>query len=145
MTAATSFLDSLAAEAERAGAAETEWRREAAQRTKALAEARTHAFRRLNLLRPVSAAIAGEAQEEAALAKGAAAFRLRLGWEAPSETQAAIVARFRPVLLALFERRASEGQAAALAAFESWYRTTYGKAFWDLFDQYVPETPLVDF
>jgi len=145
MTAATSFLDSLAAAAERAGVAETEWRREAAQRTKALAEERTHAFRRLNLMRAVSTAVAGEPKEEAALTSGAAAFRARLDWEAPSETQAAIVSRFRPVLLALFERQPAAGQAAALADFESWYRTTYGKAFWDLFEQYVPETPRVDF
>jgi hypothetical protein len=145
MTAAASFLDSLAADAERAGATEDAWRREATQRTAALAEERSFAFRRLNLMRAVSAAVAAQPDEPAALAAGAAAFRARLDWEAPSETQSAIVGRFQPVLLALFERHPAEGQAAALADFEAWYRASYGKAFWHLFEQYRPETPLVDF
>jgi len=145
MTAAASYLDNLAAAAERAGAAEDAWRREATQRTAALAEARAFAFRRLNLMRAVGAAVAGEPEEPAALAAGAAAFRARLGWETLSETQTAIEGRFQPVLLALFERHPPEGQAAALEAFEAWYRGSYGKAFWDLFEQPVLETPRVDF
>ena len=35
--------------------------------------------------------------------------------------------------------------SALLAAFETWYETNHRVSFWDLFDQPMPETPLVDF
>jgi hypothetical protein len=33
----------------------------------------------------------------------------------------------------------------ALEAFEAWFETAHGKPFYVLFDQYVPEVPVVDF
>jgi len=34
---------------------------------------------------------------------------------------------------------------ALLATFEAWYAAAHRTPFWDLFDQPMPETPLVDF
>ena len=35
--------------------------------------------------------------------------------------------------------------AEALAGFESWYAATHPVAFWVLFENVMPETPVVDF
>jgi len=33
----------------------------------------------------------------------------------------------------------------ALGKFESWYEATHTGSFWILFENYMPETPVVDF
>ncbi len=59
MTAAmTAFLDALKAAADEAEVAEKQFRREAAQRIAGLERERSFAFRRLNLMRAVAAAVA---------------------------------------------------------------------------------------
>jgi len=63
IAAAIPLLDRLKAEAEQADKAEDAYRREAAQRIKALEQERSFAYRRLNLLRAVAGAMA-EATEE---------------------------------------------------------------------------------
>jgi hypothetical protein len=148
----TSFLDTLKAAADDADAAEGKFRREIAERTKALERERAFAFRRLNLMRAVADAIAAAESEEMAVASATAAVRARLGWASDSEARDAVLSRFAPVARAAFaslappEAEAEEADVIqALADFEAWYASTHDNAFWFLFEHYMPETPLVDF
>jgi hypothetical protein len=42
-------------------------------------------------------------------------------------------------------RRTRRSSTAELEAFEAWFEGAHGKSFYALFDQYVPEVPVVDF
>ena len=128
MTGLAGWLDALAA-AGQAEAAETAFRAEAARRIAALAEARAFAYRRLNLVRAIGAAIAGAEDADAAVAQGLAVLRDRLGWSQDSEVRSEIAERF----------------ASVCAAFEAWYLDRCGTPFWILFEVPIRETPLVDF
>lgn len=144
------FLDALAHAAEEASAAEASFRRDAAERTKALERERAFAFRRLNLMRAVADAMATAETEEAAVAAARATLRGRLGWASDSEARDAVAERFTPVATAMFASLAPDAEqppdiGAALDAFESWYASTHPGPFWALFEQYIPETPVVDF
>lgn len=148
------ILDTLKAAAERAGENEATYRREAAQRSAVLERERTFAFRRLNLMRAVIASVAGVESEEEALARGAAALSGEIGWDGISEARKAVLDQFAAVTRALFAERAGEAEGpdadgsaalAALGAFEAWYAQTHTGPFWALFDQYVPQTSVVDF
>lgn len=145
------FLDQLDAAAGRAAAAETEFRRQSAERIKALERDRSFAFRRLNLMRTIAEAIGRAEGEEMAVANGLAMVRARLGWTGDSETRSAILSRFAPVSQAVYASLHPEVQQpardvlAALAEFETWYAETHGASFWSLLEQPMPETPLVDF
>lgn len=145
------FLDPLDAAASRAAAAETDFRREAAARIKALERDRSFAFRRLNLMRTIAEAIGRAESEEVAVASGLAMVRARLGWTSDSETRSAILSRFARVSQAAYASLHPEAQQpardvlTALAEFEAWYAETHGASFWSLLEQPMPETPLVDF
>lgn len=153
-----SFLDELKAAADRTSAAEDEFRREVAERSKALANERAFAFRRLNLMRPIAEVVATAESEEIAVAAATAVLRARLGWGSDSEARDAVVSRFAPVAVAMFaslspkdENAAANEDAAepnvieALAEFEGWYAQTHTGPFWALFENHMPETPVVDF
>jgi hypothetical protein len=153
MTTLATILDALEATARSAGAAETAFRREAAERVKTLERDRSHAFRRVNLLRPIVEAVARAESEEMAVAGSQAILRTRLGWSNDSEARSAILTRFATVvkgMLATLHPR-SQGEAepidilALLGAFESWYEEAYRASFWNLFEQPMQETPVVDF
>jgi hypothetical protein len=150
-SAASAYLVSLQAAAEDAAAAEKDFRREAAERIKALEQERAFAFRRLNVLRLVSDAAAGAESEEIGIAAGLAVLRTRLGWSSDSDARSAVLSRFAPVVRAMLggpaghADEASAGIAEALAAFESWYVATYSIPFWSLFEHEMAETPVVDF
>lgn len=139
------FLTALDAAKRIADAAETDFRREAAARTEALAMARAHAYRRADLMGSLAAAVAEATDAEMAGAAGQALLRARLGWSDDSEARAEVLARFAPVAVALFAADAEPTPAAALAAFEAWYLATRQTPFWYLFEHYLPDTPLVDF
>jgi hypothetical protein len=156
MMPAPSFLDELKRATERATAAENDFRREVAQRIKALESERAFAFRRYNLMRAVAEAVASAESEEIAVAGAGAILRAKLGWGSDSEARAAVVSRFAPVAQAMFASLAppSDDQdaaaplpdvVAALADFERWYAETHPQPFWILFETYMPETPVVDF
>jgi C4-dicarboxylate-specific signal transduction histidine kinase len=155
MTAAAgSFLAALAAAAEQAKAAEARFRHEAAQRIAALERERAVAYRRLNLMRAIADAVAEMENEEVAGARACLELRGRLGWSQDSEARAEVLARFAAVGRAVFRSFAPSEDAAAapgvsvedaLAGFEAWYARERRTPFWLLFDQYVVETPLVDF
>ena len=166
MTPAPSFLDALKLAAEEAARAEDDFRRQMAERAKALERERAFAYRRLNFMRAIAEAVAAAESEEIAVAAALAAMRTKLGWSSDSEARAAVLARFAPVAQQIFAALgpaseeagapgAGEGQGAppvepadavaALAAFEAWYRETHPNPFWLLFEHYMPETPVVDF
>lgn len=153
MTTLATILDALEATARSAGAAETAFRREAAERIKTLERDRSHAFRRVNLLRPIVEAVARAESEEMAVADSQAILRTKLGWSNDSEARSAILTRFATVVKGMFAtlHPRSKGEVepidilALLDAFESWYEEAHRASFWNLFDQPMQETPVVDF
>ena len=148
---AADFLASLKEAADNAAAAEKAFRREAAERIKALDQDRAFAFRRLNLMRLVVEAVTGAESEEIGVAAALAVLRARLGWASDSESRSAVLSHFAPVAQTAFSnlRASAEGSVAnvagALADFETWYAATYGISFWALFEHQMAETPVVDF
>lgn len=152
---ASDFLTTLKDAADRAAGAETAFRREIAARTAALEQERAVAFRRLNLMRAVVESIDAADSEASALAACRSTLRGRLGWSGESEARGEVLARFDAVARALHGRPPPAGASSAaceepdaaqtLAAFEAWYAETRGTPFWRLFENVMPETPLVDF
>jgi len=155
MITSASFLDTLQATADGTARAENAFRREIEERTKALQRERAFAFRRLNLMRAIAEAVATAEDSKLAVACGSAVLRTKLGWTSDSEARDAVLSRFAPVAEAVFDTLApppppdEEAPKAdviqSLAEFERWYAQTHSSPFWALFDQYVTETPVVDF
>jgi hypothetical protein len=151
MSTVAALLEVLQSAASGAASAETAYRREAAARIKQLERARSFAFRRINLLKPIVDAAARADSEEMAVAGSQAILRAKLGWPGDSEARSKVLTEFAKVAQALFanlhpaEDRASPDVLTVLTDFEAWYEAAHGAAFWDLFDQPMPETPLVDF
>lgn len=153
MVPAASFLDTLKLAADRSSAAEDEFRRSIVERTKELEKLRSFAFRRLSLMNEISGVIAGAESEEIAVAGATAVLRAKLGWASDSEARVEVVSRFAPVAQAMFTSIAPSGGddekkpdvIEALDKFEVWYAATHPHPFWILFENYMPETPVVDF
>jgi len=153
MTLVPSFLDALSVAAERAARAEDDFRRETAERAKALERERAFAHRRLNFMRAIVDAVAGAESEEIAVAAATVVMRSKLGWSSDSDARTSVLSRFVPVAQQVFAGLAPAGAdaaslhdvACALAEFETWYGETHPHSFWALFEHYMPETPLVDF
>lgn len=145
------FLEAIEAAASSAAAAETAFRREAAERIKSLERDRSFAFRRLSLMRPIVDAVARAESEELAVAGSLAILRAKLGWSGDSEARSEALTQFAPVAQAIFANLRPDPKSppvdvpALLAAFEVWYEAQHRKPFWDLFDQPMQEMPLVDF
>jgi hypothetical protein len=152
-----SFLDALKSAADAAAAAENAFRREVAERTKTLGRERAFAFRRLNLMRSLAEAVAHAEDPEVAIASSLAMLRAKLGWSSDSEARSAVLSHFAPIAAAVFASLAPLSEDApdsetpnadvikSLAEFESWYAASHTTPFWVLFEQYVAETPVVDF
>lgn len=153
MTAPLSaFLEGLKTAADGAAKAEDEFRKSIAARTKALEAERAFAFRRLNLMRSIAEAIAAAETEEAAIAGAKATLRSRLGWGSDSDARTEVLTRFADVATAMFAQLAPEeaeqeavDTAKVLTEFEAWYASTHPVPFWVLFENVMPETPVVDF
>lgn len=153
MTLVLSFLDRLELAAEQAAQAEAAFRREWAERAKALERERAFAYRRLNFMRAIAEAAAAAESEEIAVAAATAVMRTKLGWSSDSDARTDVLSRFVPVAQQVFAGLAPADEDAApgpdvvgaLAEFETWYRTAHPNPFWTLFEHYMPETPLVDF
>lgn len=147
------FLDTLALAASRSAQAESDIRREWAERIKTLERERAFAHRRLNFMRAIAEAVATAESEEIAIAAAMAAMRAKLGWWDESEARTDVLSRFVPVAQQVFaglapvvdEEAPPADVLGALAAFEAWYRETHPHPFWMLFENEMPETPLVDF
>ncbi|GBD48938.1 hypothetical protein [Methylopila sp. Yamaguchi] len=138
----------LAADAEekrfRASVAEEIERREVARR---------RAFRRYGFLRALVEADAAAPDREASHVAQRAAAAAELEWEEIDEARKPVLDALTALADAIHDARtgalpAEEAGAAtlqALEAFEAWYERARGLAFAELFDRYMPETPLVDF
>ncbi|TAK50168.1 MAG: hypothetical protein EPO23_02855 [Xanthobacteraceae bacterium] len=158
MKPAQFFLDRLRDQAREAETAETAFRRDFAGRLAALETGRAVAYRRMNLVQAIADGLASAADEAGAVAAAAAIMRARLGWSDESEARAAVMAAFAPVARAMFQAVAEQNEdedenegaaprdpAQALAEFESWYAANHPTSFWVLFENPLPETPVVDF
>jgi hypothetical protein len=151
MSQVAAFLEILQGAASNAASAETAYRREAAAHIKQLERERSFAFRRVNLMKPIADAAVRAESEEMAVAGSQAILRAKLGWSGDTEVRSAVLTEFAKVAQALFANfHPAEGQHPAdvltlLKDFETWYEATHRTPFWDLFDQPMPETPLVDF
>jgi hypothetical protein len=153
MGSAAAYLDMLQLAADRSVKAEEEFRNEIAGRIRELEKQRSFAFRRLNLMKEVSSVIAGAESEEIAVAVATAMLRAKLGWASDSEARMAVVSSFAPVAQAMFASLAPPESGdeqkpdviKTLAEFEAWYQETHPNSFWVLFENYMPETPVVDF
>ena len=149
--APASFLAKLETAADAAGAAESAYRRESAERIRTLERDRSFAFRRLNLMKGLAEASARSESEEMAVANGLALLQAKLEPSQDSERRAEMLSRFAAVSRAVYlEGRAdadpgTQDALAALAGFEAWYAEAHGMHFWELFEQPILETPLVDF
>ncbi|KFC68462.1 hypothetical protein FG93_03725 [Bosea sp. LC85] len=137
--------------AESARRTEDTYRRETAVRIEALARERANAFRRLNLVRTTTKALAEAEDPDNATARARFIVAGALGWDEIGPRQALVLDKLIPVFEAIqAEMSASEGPScprsqAALYAFEDWYRQETGTEFYALFERYMPETPRVDF
>ena len=146
-----SFLEALDAAANGAATAETAYRREAAERIRHLERERSFAYRRVNLMKAIADAAARADSAEMAVSAGQALLRAKLGWSGDSEARSVMLTEFAKVAQAVFvtlhptEEQPAADVLAPLKEFETWYEATHRKPFWDLFDQPMPETPLVDF
>ena len=93
--------------------AEAALRKQMLEEVARLERQRAFAYRRLNLMRPVTEAVAAAANEEAALATGLATVRAELGWDSESETRSETLARFADVVRAIFASCAASTRTAA--------------------------------
>lgn len=115
--------------------------------------ARQFAFRRLDLARTMSAAAAAAENEEDAVARQLAAFKRELDWHSESEARKRILDAWRPVATAVWSHARPDktdtaqhaSVPATMLAFEDWYRSENGNEFLALFDQEIPELPVVEF
>ncbi len=151
--AAHAIVAQLEAAAKAAQQAEDALRKRMVEEVARLERERAFAYRRLNLMRAVADAVARADGEDAAVANGLTAVRNELGWDSESETRTETLDRFAAVVRTTFARLGSEAAEAetpaadpvgALADFEAWYAARFERPFWVLFDQYVPELPLVE-
>lgn len=155
MSALLKTFESAAADAQ---AAEMQYRAESVQRIAQLERERAFAFRRLNLLKAIAGAVRQAEKEEDAVPGGLALLRDRLNWAAVDEARNEVLTRFSPVVSAMVRavrqqetsaepaagQHAAQAVAAALAEFEAWYLDHRRNAFWVLFEQELPELPLVE-
>lgn len=152
----TPVLDDYVAELERtarsASVMEEDLRREFARRFELLESERQFAFRRYSLMRAVTQAVAGAANEEEAIGKGNAAFMAEIGWAGATELQRTVTQQFGPVLLAVWnaahptEEVASDiaPVQAALADFERWFSENNDVSFLTLLEQPLEYYPIVE-
>lgn len=149
-SATEAFLGKLETAAIAANEAEGAFRKRMVEELASLERARAFAYRRLNLMREVAKGVAQAEDKEEAIACGTEILRRELGWEHDTQSRTETLAHFAAAVGAIFEgAAAAKGGAApdpeaALAEFEGWYEDTYGKSFWVLFDQEIPELPLVE-
>lgn len=152
MTSFATYLESLDVAARAASTAERGWQAEAARRAAELKSERAFAWRRLNLIRAVVAAVRGAGEdEEAALAAGRAAMLREVAWTGATEAQRQVAEQFAPVVQAIRAAAAEDGgedaggdPAAALAGFEAWYAEARGMPFLALMEHETLDLPLVE-
>jgi len=149
---ADAFLASLQSAAENADRAEDELQREIVERRKAIEQTRKFAYRRYNFMQTVAGAVANAENRDEAVEAALTSLRNSLGWAGDSEARQETMTAFVPVAEAVFASISPEATEppeadvlGALARFEASYLEKRGTPFWNLFENYFPETPVVDF
>jgi hypothetical protein len=138
--------------AQTAQEAEAKLRRSMAEEIARIERERAFAFRRARLVRLLASGTTGAEDEPAALAAQAQAVYDELGFSSENAAHREIVEHLEPVGKAVWQCAcASEEQSdpaptgAALTEFEQWFLKARGQSFYMLFEQHIPDTPLVDF
>ncbi len=149
--AATALLSQFEGAAKAAQEAETALRKAMAAEIARAERERETAFRRTRLIRLLASSAAGFESGDEAVAAQCAAVREEFGWDGESDAHKSIIEAMRPLAGAVWQcvREQNTGSAeevtAKLEKFEAWFQSERGTSFYALFDQYVPEAPLVDF
>lgn len=146
------FLTALSAAAKACEEAEAEFRRAMNEKVAELAQARSFAHRRMNVMRALVETVQGNADRDAAVDRAVYLLRDRLGWREDSPARNEVLAKYSDVTIAAHAMfHPEEGDhnlpelGEALATFEDWYLEARDKPFWVLFEHFMPETQLVDF
>lgn len=142
-------LDELDAAAKAAQVAEAKFRADMAREIARLERERVVAFRRARFVRLLAdAAVSAETTPAACVAQRRAVAG-EFGWDAEGERHKVVLDRVEMLGRTLHTHNemgeAGPSVSEALKEFEAWYQEHAGEPFYALFDQYVPETPLVDF
>ncbi len=151
--AATALLAQFEAAAKAAQVAEAELRKSLAQQIAKSEKQRAYAFRRTRLIRALAESVPPEAGEnvDAAWSLQQKAVCDELGWTSLSESYRTILTHLQPLGAAVQACLLPQDELPAasvtqeLEQFEAWFEEVHGKPFYVLFDQYVPEVPVVDF
>lgn len=151
-SAAERLVTDFAEAAESAREAEARLRKTMAEEIARAERERTFAFRRTRLVRLLVSGAAGAEGEPAVLAAQSQAVCRELGLSPANPAHAEILERLVPVGKAVWQCACTpEGEMDsapthdALRDFEAWFETARGQSFYTLFEQHVPDTPLVDF
>ena len=146
------LIDGFDLAAKAAQAAENIYRADAAREIARLEAARVVCFRRVRLVKLLAGASAQAETVEAAVAAQRCAVADEFGWDADREDHKIVLGRLEHPGRAVFasvqhpaDEQAVTAIASDLEAFEDWYQRHAGQPFYALFDQYVPQAPLVDF
>jgi hypothetical protein len=149
--AAAALVASFEGAAKRAQDAETILRKKVAEEIARLERQRAFAFRRARLVGILATSAEGLEKEDEAASAQSAAVGEELGWGGESPARIAILDEMKPLGLSVWrcvcggEDASPEEVTAEIERFETWFESKHGTPFYALFDQYVPEVPLVDF
>ena len=166
-TAAETLIARLQAECTAAEAAERSIRASVEAQIQTAERARAFAWRRLSALSDMARVAALEPDREVAVQRQLEVLFREIGWIEGDLTELAEGARplldwLRPIAEALHAEAhpvaaesSGEGETAeppvladpiaAFRAFEAWYEAERGTPFLQVFDRYVPPTPVVEF
>ncbi len=167
--AADSLIARLQADCTAAETAERQVRASLEAQIREAERARTFAWRRLSALSDMARVAALEPDRDLAVERQLEALFRDIGWIETGLSELGDGARplldwLRPIAEALHagaypaepaEGEAAEGEAeeppviadpiAAFRAFEAWYEAERGEPFLQVFDRYMPPTPVVEF
>lgn len=147
----STLIDGFELAAKAAQQIENQYRTGAAAEIARLEAARITGFRRVRLVKLLAGASEAAETEAASIAAQRAAIADEFGWDAARADHKLVLEHLEAPGRAIFAALHHTGSgavdniAADLAAFERWYEAHAGQPFYVLFDQYVPQAPLVDF
>jgi len=162
-SATETFISRLQADCTQAETNERSIRANVDAQIKAAEQARAFAWRRLNALSDMARAAAGEPEREASIERQLVALFRDIGWietglSELGEGRQPLIAALRPIAEALHDHthppKVEEGQdapppppdpIAAFRAFETWYEQERGQPFLQVYERYMPPTPVVEF
>lgn len=145
------LLSEFESAAQTAQHAEAVLRKQMTEEIARLERQRAFAFRRVRLIRALADGAAGADTVEAALHGQVRTLCEELEWSGGNESQKEVFKQLEPVCRTVWQCSCGVDGAspanvtAELEAFEQWFEKTRGVPFYNLFDQYVPEVPVVDF